>query len=288
MGRRNKRLRCDRARCEARSACFSERNSHIAEPKHADTIARVCPHVRSVAHDARVAATPRDVRATASRGGASNPRPAMSGHDELTLLLIEETAELDRHTATSLAAEGVLVTCVTGIGTGFREALRRVHDAVLLDLVRRLADASALTTELRDHSDVPLIVLTPSGSDMTDEVAALEAGADDVVHKPFSPIDLMARVRAAVRRARRLAGPAAILRDVTSYEFAILRVLAERRGRVLTREQILDYAKGGSENAFERSIDVRISRLRRKLSESSQKPSIIRTVRGIGYLLTPE
>jgi two-component system OmpR family response regulator len=243
------------------------------------------------------------------RAGAHRTRAlTMSGHDELTLLLIEETAGLDRRTAASLAAGGALVTCVTGIGTGLREALRLVHDAVLLDLVRRLADASAMTAELREHSDVPLIVLTPSGSDVSDEVAALEAGADDVVHKPFSAIDLMARVRAAVRRARRLAGPAAVLRagplelfttsgkatlygrplDVTSYEFAILRVLAERRGRVLTREQILDYAKGGSENAFERSIDVRISRLRRKLSESSRKPSIIRTVRGIGYLLTPE
>jgi DNA-binding response OmpR family regulator len=232
----------------------------------------------------------------------------MSGHDELTVLLIEETAELDRETVASLAAQGALVTSVTGIAIGLREALRRVHDAVLLDLVRRLGDGSAMTTELREHSDVPLVLLTPAGSDVAEEVAALEAGADDVVHKPFSPIDLMARVRAAVRRARRLAGPAAVLRagplelfttsgkatlygrplDVTSYEFAILRVLAERRGRVLTREQILDYAKGGSENAFERSIDVRISRLRRKLAESSRKPSIIRTVRGIGYSLTPE
>jgi DNA-binding response OmpR family regulator len=232
----------------------------------------------------------------------------MSGHDELTLLLIEETAELGGRIATSLAGNGTLVTCVTGIATGLREALRGVHDAVLLDLVRRLADGAATTTELREHSDVPLIILTPAGSLEADEVAALEAGADDVVHKPFSPVDLMARIRAAVRRTRRLAGPASVLRagplelfttsgkatlhgrplDVTSYEFAILRVLAERRGRVLTREQILDYAKGGSENAFERSIDVRISRLRRKLSESSRKPSIIRTVRGIGYLLTPE
>ncbi len=238
----------------------------------------------------------------------------MSGHDELTLLLIEETAELDGQTAASLArlsgpaGRGVDVTRVTGIAAGLREALRRVHDAVLLDLVRRLADGAATTRELREHSDVPLILLTPAGSNEADEVAALEAGADDVVHKPFSALDLTARVRAAVRRARRLAGPAAVLRagplelfttsgkatlhgrplDITSYEFAILRVLAERRGRVLTREQILDYAKGGSENAFERSIDVRISRLRRKLAESSRKPSIIRTVRGIGYLLTPE
>lgn len=232
----------------------------------------------------------------------------MSSHDELTVLLIEETAELERRTAASLAEAGAMVTSVTGIANGLREALRCVHDAVLLDTVRRLGDGAATTRELREHSDVPLIILTPASANEADEVAALEAGADDVVHKPFSPIDLMARIRAAVRRARRLAGPASVLRvgplelfrtsgkatlhgrplDVTSYEFAILRVLAERRGRVLTREQILDYAKGGSENAFERSIDVRISRLRRKLAEDSRKPSIIRTVRGIGYLLTPE
>ena len=232
----------------------------------------------------------------------------MFGRDELTLLLIEDSVELDGRTAASLAGHGPLVTRVTGIATGLREALRCVHDAVVLDLLAHLPNGVATCRVLREHSDVPLIILAPGGSEEADAVAALEAGADDVVRKPFSAIDLIARLRAAVRRARRVAGPPSVLRagplvlftasgkatlygrplDVTSYEFAILRVLAERRGRVLTREQILDYAKGGSENAFERSIDVRISRLRRKLAEDPRKPSIIRTVRGIGYLLTPE
>ena len=232
----------------------------------------------------------------------------MSGATELTLLLIEDSTELHGGTAESLAGHGAAVTRMSDVTKGVREALRCIHDAVILDLGVLLLDGVATCRLLREHSDVPLVVLAPAGSDEADAVAALEAGADDVVRKPFSTIDLIARLRAAVRRARRGAGPPTVLRagplelftasgkatldgrplDVTSYEFAILRVLAERRGRVLTREQILDYAKGGSENAFERSIDVRISRLRRKLSESSRKPSIIRTVRGIGYLLTSE
>ena len=179
----------------------------------------------------------------------------MAGPDELTLLLIEETAELEGQTAASLASmptpmgHGVDVTRVTGIAAGLREALRCVHDAVLLDLVRRLADGAATTRELREHSDVPLIILTPAGSTRpTRSPRSKRAPTTSCTSRSLRSI-LTARVRAAVRRARRLAGPAAVLRagplelfttsgkatlngrplDVTSYEFAILRVLAERR-----------------------------------------------------------
>lgn len=233
----------------------------------------------------------------------------MSMRDELALLVVEETAALGLSGSAShdLERPGVIVTRVTDATDGLREALRRVHDAVVLDLLLPAVDAFALCRDLRAHSDVPVIVVA-EGLDEADRVRALEAGADDCVLKPFSPVELLARIHAAVRRARRQAGPPTVLRagplelftstgtatlhgkpiEITSYEFAILRVLAERRGRVLTREQILDYAKGGSENAFERSIDVRISRLRRKLGEGSGNRSIIRTVRGIGYSLTSE
>ena len=123
--------------------------------------------------------------------------------------------------------------------------------------------------------------------------------------KPFSPRELLARVRAAVRRARGLAGPQGVLRagplelsihsltatlngislKLTSYEFEILRVLAERKGQVLEREKILELAKGSAEDAFDRSIDVRISRLRQKLGDDPRRPTIIRTIRGLGYML---
>jgi two-component system response regulator RstA len=228
----------------------------------------------------------------------------MSIRDELALLVVEETAD---RAGLDLERPGVIVTRVTDAAHGLREALRRVHDAVVVDLLSPAEAGVALCRELRAHSDVPLIMVA-EGLEEADRVSALEAGADDCVLKPFSPVELLARIHAAVRRARRLSGPPAVLHagplalfttngtvtlngkplEVTSYEFAILRVLAERRGRVLTREQILDYAKGGSENAFERSIDVRISRLRRKLGDPSGSRSIIRTVRGIGYSLTSD
>jgi DNA-binding response OmpR family regulator len=232
---------------------------------------------------------------------------AMTDHDELALLLINGSPRLAWGTAASLEGRHVVVTRVPDLLIGLREALRLVHDAVLLELERPVAPGLELCRDLRAHSDVPLVVVAEPALGETERVAALEAGADDCVVEPFSPIELLARIHAAVRRARRI-GSASVLRagplalfvasgtvtlhgkplDVTSYEFAILRVLAERRGRVLTREQILDYAKGGAENAFERSIDVRISRLRRKLGEGPRGHSIIRTVRGSGYALTPE
>jgi two-component system response regulator RstA len=139
----------------------------------------------------------------------------------------------------------------------------------------------------------------------SDRVQGLELGADDYISKPFSPRELLARIRAAVRRARGLVGPQSVLRagplelstqsltatlhgkalDLTAYEFEILRVLAERKGQVLDRERILELAKGTAEDAFDRSIDVRISRLRQKLGDDPRHPVILRTIRGIGYML---
>ena len=134
----------------------------------------------------------------------------------------------------------------------------------------------------------------------------LEAGADDYVMKPFSARELVARIHAVVRRVRGLAGPArgplqvgpltldpSNLRAavagrelfLTAYEFALLKALAERAGRVLSREQLLDLAKGGAEEAFERSIDIHISRIRQKLGDDAKRPRYLRTVRGAGYLL---
>jgi DNA-binding response OmpR family regulator len=178
---------------------------------------------------------------------------------------------------------------------------------VILDLMLPTMDGISVCRELRAHSHVPILMAT-ARTDEADRVLGLEMGGDDYLLKPFSPRELLARLRAAVRRARGLTGPSSVLRigplelsttsmtaklngralDVTGYEFAILRVLAERRGQVLTREHILDLAKGNAEAAFDRSIDVRISRLRQKLGENSRKASLIRTVRGVGYVLVWE
>jgi DNA-binding response OmpR family regulator len=137
-------------------------------------------------------------------------------------------------------------------------------------------------------------------------VLGLEVGADDYVTKPFSPRELLARIRANVRRQRGQAGPAqetlsvgklvldpaamTVVLDgkpieVTAYEFSILRALAQRPGKVLSREQLLDLAKGSADLSFDRSIDVHVSRLRAKLGDDSRNPKILKTVRGAGYLL---
>jgi two-component system response regulator RstA len=152
---------------------------------------------------------------------------------------------------------------------------------------------------------VPIIMVTARTSEI-DAVVGLEVGADDYVTKPFSPRELLARIRANVRRVRGHAGPTpetitvgglvldpakmtATLDgapiDVTAYEFSILRALAQRPGKVLSREQLLDLAKGSADLSFDRSIDVHVSRLRAKLGDDSRSPKILKTVRGVGYLL---
>jgi DNA-binding response OmpR family regulator len=142
--------------------------------------------------------------------------------------------------------------------------------------------------------------------DEPDRVVGLEGGADDYVVKPFSSRELLARIRAQARRARGRAGPSgqpitvgrlridpsAMLvtlngRPVgfTTYEFALLRAFAERAGQVLTREQLMELAKGSAEEAFDRSIDVHISHLRQKLGDDPRSPRMLKTVRGVGYML---
>jgi two-component system response regulator RstA len=227
--------------------------------------------------------------------------------EQLTLLLIEDDARLAQFTAEYLQRYDVKVTHVADGERGLREALRARYDAVLLDLMLPIKDGLSVCRDIRTHSDVPILMLTARGEEV-DRVLGLELGADDYMPKPFSPRELLARVRAVVRRRRGLAGPAQLIQlgslsvsiagqtatlagralQLTNYEFAILRVLLERRGRVVTREQILDLAKGNTDESFDRSVDVRISRLRQKLEEEAGKPSLIRTVRGLGYMIVAE
>jgi DNA-binding response OmpR family regulator len=152
---------------------------------------------------------------------------------------------------------------------------------------------------------VPIVVLTARGEE-ADRVMGLELGADDYVAKPFSPRELLARIRAVVRRARGQAGPARTAVSVgglsldpgarratlsgdevalTGYEFSLLYALASRAGRVLSREQLIELAGGSPEEAFDRSVDVHVSRLRHKLGDDPKSPRLLKTVRGAGYML---
>jgi two-component system OmpR family response regulator len=152
------------------------------------------------------------------------------------------------------------------------------------------------------------VVLTARGEE-ADRVMGLELGADDYVAKPFSPRELLARIRAVVRRARGQVGPTvkpvrvgtlaldpgarrAAIGDreipLTGYEFSLLYALASRPGRVLSREQLIDLAGGNPEEAFDRSVDVHVSRLRHKLGDDPKSPRMLKTVRGAGYMLATE
>jgi DNA-binding response OmpR family regulator len=223
----------------------------------------------------------------------------------LTALLVEDDARLAALTADYLGGHGVVVTRAGTGPSGLEEALRHRYDVVLLDLMLPGKDGLEVCRELRARSDVPVVVLTARGEE-ADRVMGLELGADDYLAKPFSPRELLARIRAVVRRARGQAGPANKLVRVgglsldpgarrvtlagdevalTGYEFNLLYALASRAGRVLSREQLIELAGGSPEEAFDRSVDVHVSRLRSKLGDDPKSPRLLKTVRGAGYML---
>jgi two-component system OmpR family response regulator len=193
-----------------------------------------------------------------------------------------------------------------------REMMKAIEvgrfDLVVLDLMMPGESGLVLCQKLREQNGPPVIMLTAMGSEV-DRVIGLEIGADDYVVKPFSPRELVARIKAVLRRAAKVAPdgddmplayefngwrlePAGrVLRSptgavITSGEFDLLMAFVARPQRVLTRDQLLDLAKGRSSAAFDRSIDVQISRLRRKIEADPREPTIIKTIRSGGYLFT--
>ena len=225
---------------------------------------------------------------------------------QIQALLVEDDDRLARFTAEFLEQQGVRVARVGDGDAALRAARAQAFDVIVLDLMLPGKDGLAVCRELRMRSAVPILMVTARG-DEADRVIGLELGADDYLVKPFAPRELVARIRALVRRARGHVEPTAAIRvgplelrpgslsatyagrpvELTSYEFAILAALAERVGRVLSREQILELAKGAADESFDRSVDVRISRIRQKLGDDGGR-SIIRTVRGVGYMLAAE
>jgi len=228
------------------------------------------------------------------------------GDDRIHVLLVEDDRALAEVTARFLEHHGVDVTWVADGERGLEEAAGAGIDLVLLDVMLPGQDGFAVCRALRARDDVPVIMLT-ARADEDDRVEGLESGADDYMVKPFSTRELLARIRAHVRRARGRAGPHLRPRRVgrlyidpatrrakiddrdlplTGYEFALLLALAERAGTVVSREQLLEIARGNTEDAFDRSIDGHISRLRHKLGDDPRRPEILKTIRGAGYVLT--
>jgi two-component system, OmpR family, phosphate regulon response regulator OmpR len=222
------------------------------------------------------------------------------------LLLIDDDARLTTMVVDYLQANGFEVASAGSLATG-RERLRRAsYDALLLDLMLPDGDGLDFTRELRGDARtrrLPLLMLTARG-EPSDRIVGLEIGADDYLPKPFEPRELLARVKALLRRSVAPAGDDEVLRfgrleidlgarqarvegkpcDLTSHQFDLLVVLAQGAGRVLSRDQIMDGLKGHPLEAFDRSIDVHVSRIRAAIEDDPKAPKRLLTVRGVGYV----
>jgi two-component system, OmpR family, response regulator len=232
---------------------------------------------------------------------------AMAGE---RVLIVDDDADIRESTGEYLTGHGFR-TVLAADGKQMREAITAAApDVVLLDLNLPGEDGLSLTRWLRLNHDVPIIMITAAG-EVVDRVVGLEVGADDYIAKPFDLRELRARLRSVLRRTRVRAAPAqerpATKRvrighceldlathqlfdadggeiSITSTDFDLLRVFAENANRVLSRDQLLTMTSNREWEPFDRAIDIRIARLRRKIEPDPENPAIIRTVRGAGYM----
>jgi two-component system phosphate regulon response regulator OmpR len=223
------------------------------------------------------------------------------------ILVVDDDPELRKLLSDYLTDVGFEVD-LAGDGEQMRRAIARgMPDVIVMDLMLPGTDGLALTREVRSTSTVPILMLSARGEEI-DRVVGLEVGADDYLAKPFSPRELLARLRALLRRAqapaaqpsegivfgsyrldptaRRLVKNGAEV-ELSSAEFDLLKVFAERPGRVLSRDVLLDLLRGYEREPFDRTVDIRVGRLRRKIEPDHANPVFIRTVRGEGYLFNP-
>ncbi len=226
-----------------------------------------------------------------------------------TILVVDDEARITQLARDYLEHAGYRVL-TTGDGQAALAAARAAKpDLVVLDLGLPGLDGLDVTRSLRRESVVPIIMLTARGEE-SDKLVGLELGADDYMVKPFSPKELVARVRAVLRRAEaaRTAQPADVLRvldvtldlprmkvhvgdravDLTPTEFQILAALAAQPGRIFTRAQILDAVRGVAFESYERAIDAHIKNIRRKLEPDPRRPRYVLTVYGVGYKFSDE
>jgi two-component system phosphate regulon response regulator OmpR len=226
----------------------------------------------------------------------------------MRVLIVEDDRQVRETVADYLESQGCEVA-QAGDGAAMRTALeRRVPEVVLLDLRLPGEDGLALARWLRAHHDVAIIMVTAAG-EVIDRVVGLEVGADDYIGKPFDLRELLARMKSVLRRAARPAaavsrrvsfGPCMLDLDqhqligrdgeeipLTGMEFDLLRAFAEHPNRVLSRDQLLTLTRNREWEPFDRSIDIRIARLRRKIEADPDKPRTIKTVRGSGYIFIP-
>ncbi len=219
------------------------------------------------------------------------------------VLIIDDDRKLTAMLAEYLRPRGIETVAAADARRGLEMAARAAYDAVVLDVMLPDLDGFEVCRRLRAASDVPVLMLTARG-DPEDRVVGLELGADDYLPKPFDPRELLARLRAIMRRRVPARGERApvlrfgrleidpdareVRRDgavcpLTGYQFDILLMLARHPGRVLSRDAILDRLRGREPAAFDRSIDVHVSRIRAAIEDDPRRPRRLRTVRGVGY-----
>jgi two-component system OmpR family response regulator len=229
------------------------------------------------------------------------------------ILIVDDDRQIRQRLAKFLREHGLSVS-EAGNGREMTSLLQRGQiDLVVLDIMMPGDDGLTLCRQLRAETMMPIILLTALSAD-TDRIVGLELGADDYVTKPFNPRELLARIRALIRRAsaapvigstrprapiyrfagwsldvnrRVLVSPTEVLVVLTSTEFDLLVAFAENAQRAISRDQLLEYLHGRVANQFDRSIDVHISRLRRKVESDPQNPALIKTIRHEGYFFTP-
>jgi len=225
------------------------------------------------------------------------------------ILLVDDENDLRESLSEYLTAQGLTVTEAESAAKA-RSRLRTARpDIVLLDIMMPGEDGLSLCRHLTESENLPVILLT-ARSEATDRIIGLEIGADDYVVKPFEPRELIARIKAVLRRAgkrqdtveaepqgymfdgwtldtvrQRLTDPEGALVPISTAEFKLLIVLAEHAGQVMNRDQLLDLAQGREAHLFDRAIDNQISRLRKKIEADNRNPKLIKTVWGGGYTL---
>jgi two-component system phosphate regulon response regulator OmpR len=222
------------------------------------------------------------------------------------VLLIEDDSRLAAMVSEYLGEAGYRVTTAASGANGLEQLAAEPYDALVLDLSLPDMDGLEVCRRLRARWDLPVLMLTARG-DAMDRVVGLELGADDYLPKPFEPRELLARLKAILRRSKassrskllsfgrleidcdaRAVRVAGVEKTLTSLQFALLVALAENAGRVLSRDALMDLVKGEKMDAFDRSIDVHVSRIRAAIEDDAKKPRRIITVRGAGYVFAKQ
>lgn len=220
-----------------------------------------------------------------------------------SLLIIDDDTELTDLLQQYLTSEGFIVEVTHDGVSGIKKALNYHFDAIILDVMLPKMNGFEVLKSIREHCETPVLMLTARGDDI-DKIVGLEIGADDYLHKPCNPRELIARLKAILRRTQKPSGHKPFIEqgkitvdcskriatlngstlELTNAEFNILEMLIKSPGQAFSKEELTEYALGRKYTAYDRSIDVHISNLRNKLGDNPEGEALLKTVRGFGYM----